>query len=105
MRRWGHKTDVKLFRELIRLRRFKYALESEPISPDDIEVIVSHSKIAGGKVISGISSYYKLRNFTYRLEAGKPSVFIDFPDLCDRLKRMHVKGNMKVTIDIAYVEK
>ena len=104
-KRWRHVIDVKLFRDILNLRRFRYNLVSEPLSSDDIKVTVQHEKVIGGKVSKNYLTYHDIRDFTYKIDAGKPVVFIDFPGLSEKLKQGQVKKNMNVTIDVAYVEK
>lgn len=104
-KRWQHMIDIKPYRELLRLGRFRYILESEPLSPDDIKVTVEHREVKGGKIWQKYSRYYYLEDFTYSIETGKPIVRIDFRTLVEMLKQAGVKKNMNVSIDIAYVEK
>jgi len=105
-KRWGHKVDAKLYRELLKLGdKFRYALETEPVSRDDVKVTIEHAKITGGQIHRGYTTVFEFDDFTYQLDRGEPSVFINLPSLCERLKLDQVKKNMNVTIDIAYVEK
>lgn len=103
--RWRYVEDVKPFRDLLRLGRFRYNLESEPLSPDDIKVTVEHHQVIGGKVWQKYSRYHYPQDFAYSMEAGKPILRINFPTLVQALKREGVKKNMNVIIHIAYVEK
>lgn len=103
--RWRYVEDVKPFRDLLRLGRFRYDLESEPLSPDDIKVTVEHHQVIGGKVWQKYSRYHYPQDFAYSMEAGKPILRINFPTLVQALKREGVKKNMNVIIEIAYVEK
>lgn len=104
-KRWREQTDVKPYRDLLKLSRFRYDLESEPVSPDDIKVTVEHNKVIGGKVNPNYLVTFNFDDFTYSPVANKPAVNVDFPALCQRLKQTQVKRNMNVTITIAYVEK
>jgi class 3 adenylate cyclase len=103
--RWQNKTDVKPFRELLKLKRFRYSLGSEPIGSESIKVTVTHSMVIEGKVSRKYSSIRDFIGFEYKIEAGKPVVLVDFPALCEILQRYGVKKNMNVTISIDYVEK
>jgi class 3 adenylate cyclase len=104
-KRWREIPDVKPYRELLKLGKFSYQLESEPTSANDIKVTIQHSKVTKGKVEPKYTAYFDFDNFTYRMDAGKPVVILDFNALCERLKQNQVKKNMNVTITIAYVEK
>ncbi len=103
--RWQHKVDIQPYRDLLKFGMFRYNLESEPLSSNDIKVTVEHSKIIGGKVSKEYSMYHYFEDFSYAVEAGKPIVRLDFGKLCEALRKERVKKNMNVTIDIAYVEK
>jgi len=103
--RWRYVEDVEPFRNLLRLGMFKYDLESEPLSPKDIEVTVKHKQVMRGKVWKGYERTHYPQDFTYSMEAGKPVLRINFPTLVQMLKKEGVKQNMNVTIQIAYVEK
>lgn len=105
-KRWRHMEETKPFRELLNLGgRFLYELESEPLNPDDISVKVYYPKVIEGKIQRRYQKIHDFDEFTYKLEAGKPIVRMNYKELCKRLELRQVKGNMKVTIDIAYVEK
>ncbi len=105
LKRWCHLTDVKPFRDILKLGTFQYVLESEPVSADDVKVTVEHNKVVGGKVSKKYATYHEFEGFTYKIDAGKPVVVVDFPKLCRRLERYQVKKNMNVSIEIAYIEK
>lgn len=104
-KRWRYVHDVKPHRDLLKLSRFRYLLESEPLSPDDVKVTIEHPKVLRGKTQKGYVTIIDFGDFTYEMEAGKPTVWVDFPKLCERLKKNQVKKNMNVTIGIDYVEK
>jgi class 3 adenylate cyclase len=103
--RWRHMVDVKPYRDLLKFDKFRYQLESEPINPGEIKVLVKHNKVMGGKVVNKYSAVHYFADFSYKEEAGKPVVLLDFPKLCAKLQEEQVKKNMNVEIDIAYVEK
>jgi len=102
-KRWRYVKDIKPYRDLLKFNKFRYLLESEPLSSDNISVTIKHPKMLKGKTQKGYISIFGFADFTYSVEAGKPVVWVDFPRLCERLKE--VKKNMNVTIDIAYAEK
>jgi len=105
-RRWRELIDIKPYREILKLGTpFLYRLESEPVSADDVKVEIRHAKIIAGKVHPSYERFYPFEEFKYYLHTGKPIVVVDFPELCETLKREQVKKNMNVTIAIAYVEK
>lgn len=104
-KRWCHLTDVKPFRDLLKFSRFRYPLESEAISAEDVKVTITHAKIIKGRVEKDYQTIFDFPEFTYKVEAGKPVVWVDFVKLCELLKLTQVKKNMNVGIDIAYVEK
>ncbi len=103
--RWRERVDSKPFRDILKLRVFQYPLESEPLSADDIKVVITHAKIMNGEVIPGYVTVFNFYEFEYELDRGKPVVVVDFPKLCKRLKRKQMKEDMDITISIAYVEK
>lgn len=102
-KRWQHVSDIKPYRDLLKLTKFRYSLKSEPLSPDYVKVTIEHPKVLGGKTQKGYASIFDFAGFTYGVEAGEPVVWVDFPELCKSLEE--VKKNMNVNIDIAYVEK
>lgn len=104
-KRWQHRTETLPFRDLFKFNTFRYDLESEPRSSKDIKVEVQHWQVIGGKVSKEYIMYHYFDAFTYKKEAGRPFVRLDFSTLRERLERERVKKNMNVTIDIAYVEK
>lgn len=103
--RWREQADVKLFGDLGKLDKFRYELESEPRSTDDVVVNISHEKLINGEVSPEYYTTFNFGRFVYRLERGNPLVIVDFPALCKRLEQDGVKEEMKVTIIVAYVEK
>lgn len=103
--KWGELVDVKLFADLLRLRKFQYVLESKPVSEERIIVKVEHNKIINGVVSQKYQTIHRFREFDYFLEGGKPVVVVDFPELCRKLKEEQVKEDMAITITISYVEK
>ena len=104
-KRWRHLEDTKPFGDLLKIGRFEYRLESEAVSVEDIKVTVRHEQVIGGRVSGKYVKIIDLKDFKYELVAGKPTVWIDFPDLCTKLKQNQVKKIMNVKIDIAYVER
>ena len=103
--RWREQVDSKPFRDILKFNRFRYDLESEPLSADDIKVVITHDKIMNGEVIPGYVTVFNFYEFEYRLDRGKPLVVVDFQKLCKRLKRKQIKEDMDITISVAYVEK
>ena len=103
--RWQHKEDSKPFRDLLKLRKFEYRLESEATSAEDIKVTIQCPKIVAGRSSKKYTSILDFRDFTYKMKAGKPTVEVNFPKLCEILKQLQAKKNMNVKIDIAYLEK
>ncbi len=104
-KRWRYKKDVKPYRDLLKFSVFRYSLESQPVSPDDIKVKIMFPKIVGGKVDKKSASGFDFQDFTYKMEAGRPVVCLDYAKLSKILKQSQVKKNMNVAIEIAYVEK
>ena len=104
-KRWRHKRDIKPYRDLFKFDGFRYELESEPVSAENIKVTVTHNKVIGGKVSKQYATYHYFEDFTYFMDVGTPVVRMDFGALRETLKREQVKKNMNVIIDIAYVEK
>jgi len=104
-RKWRRVESTDPFRDLLIRGRHEYRLESAPTSAEDIRVTVRHYKVVGGKVKKDIVSIIDFTDFTYEVVAGKPTVWIDFPKLCEMLKKKLVKRNMDVWIDIAYAER
>ena len=103
--RWREVTYAKSYGELLKLGKFQYSLPSEPISPDNIEVIIKHGKIINGVAHPKYSTIFDFHKFEYVLDRGKPIVIVDFPKLCKELKREQVKEDMNINISVAYVEK
>lgn len=104
-KRWREQSDVILFGDMLKLDRFNYYLESEPLSPDDIIVNIKHSKVINGEISSEYYRTYDFLQFLYKLDRGKPLVIVDFPKLCKKLEQERVKEEMEVNITVAYVEK
>jgi len=104
-KRWRYVTDVKPYRDLLKFTMFRYPLESESVSYENIKVTIRHYRVEGGKVEKKYVTIIDFADFTYKVEAGKPSVFVNFAKLCEILKEGQVKKNMNVNIEIAYVEK
>jgi len=103
--RWRERVDSKPFRDILKFNRFRYDLGSEPLSADDIKVVITHDKIMNGEVIPDYVTVFNFYEFEYRLDRGKPLVVVDFQKLCKRLKREQIKEDMDITISVAYVEK
>jgi len=104
-KRWQHKMDVKPLRDIAKFRRFRYVLESEPTSVEDIKVLITHPKMIGEKREKKYVTTFVFRDFKYKSQAGVPVVTLDFEKLRKKLEKNQVKKNMKVHIDIAYVER
>lgn len=105
-KRWRHKKETKPFRELLKLGgTFLYELESEPTSAEDIKVRVEYPKVIKGRIHRGYLRVHDFDDFTYRMEAGKPVVSVNFAELCRRLAQRGVRKNMSLEICIDYVEK
>jgi len=105
IKRWRNVTDTKPLRELPKLGKFRYPLESEPLGPESIKVTAIHRKVTAGKVSRKYRSFRDFDGFEYEIEAGRPIVFVDLPRLSEMLQRAGVKRNIMVTISIDYVEK
>ena len=103
-KRWRHVKDTKLFRDLLKFGVFRYFLQTEAASHEDIKVTVTHRRVKSGIVDKQYLTVFNFSDFKYRVEAGKPIVWLNFKKLSERLKRNQVKENMNVHIDIAYVE-
>ena len=104
-KRWRHVEDIKPFRDLLKLEKFEYPLESEAASVEDIKVIVQHPSVIEGKVSKKYVQFTQFKDFSYAVMAGKPKLWLDYTKLCEELKRNQVKENMNIKIDIAYVER
>lgn len=104
-RRWRRESEVKPFRELLKLDKFIYYLESEPLNPDEIAVKVHYPATVKGRVHKGYLRVYDFKDFEYDMEAGKPALTVDFRKMCSGLEKRNVKKNMNIRIDIDYVEK
>jgi len=105
-KRWGHMTDVRLYRDICKFTKFRYPLESEPMSLEDIKLTVTHAKVTGGKIDKGyVAIIDDFTDFTYEIVGGVPIIWVDFVKLSKRLEKTKVKRNMNVTIDIDYVKK
>lgn len=104
-KKWKRMREVQPFRELLKLRKFRNYLESEPVSSESIKISVTHSDIIDGKVSRKYTAITDFEGFEYLLEAGRPMLLINYPVLCDMLQKHGVKKNMNITIDIAYVER
>lgn len=105
-KKWKHTKDSKKLRDIAKFGNFRYSLLSEPTSAKDIDITITLPKITKGKFEGG----YKVLlthfpDFKYKLEAGSPVVWLNFPKLYEKAKRHHVNEDMNVYIDIAYVEK
>jgi len=106
VKRWRTLTDVKPYRDLLKFTQFRYHLESEATSGEDVKVTVSHFRVIRGRVDrSYVMIIDDFTDFTYKLEGGRPVVWFNFKKLCERLERDQAKKTMNITIEIAYVEK
>ena len=104
--RWRREEDSKLFRDLLTFDgSFRYSLGSEPRSSDDIKVTVQYPKIVKGRIQKGYSGFHDFDDFEYELQAGKPTVTVNFPELCRRLGLKGVTKSMNVDIFIDYIQK
>ena len=105
-RRWKHRRDTRKLRDIAKFVEFRHDLQSEPTSAKDIEITIALPKITEGKLEAGYVVYLdRFPDFKYKLEAGKPVVWLNFKKLCEKARRYHVKENMDIYIDIAYVER
>lgn len=105
-KRWRHKEDSQPFRDLLKSGKFRYLLESEATSGEDVKLMVKHLRVVSGRIDKSYNIIIDdFTDFTYNVEAGKPVVWVHFGKLCEILERHGVKKNMNVSIDIAYVEK
>ena len=104
--RWRHRQDVKSLRTLSKCTGwFEYYLESEPANADDIKVIVRYPHVTSGRRNKDIDVVYRYSGFAFTRETGKPIVSLNFTRLTEELRADQVKEDMKVHIDIAYIEK
>lgn len=103
--KWRHQVDVKPFKDLLKLGRFQYNLESVPESEKSIKVKVIRDKIINGTVSKQYSTYHRFSGFEYFFDGGEPIVVVDFPKLCEVLKKNQVKEDMDITVEITYIEK
>jgi class 3 adenylate cyclase len=104
-KRWQEVTYSWSYRRLLKVRPFRFYLPSEALSPDDVEVVVTHNAISNGKTIRGSETIFSFQGFEYLLDRGSPCVRVDIPALCKRLAPKQLRENMKVTVTVAYVEK
>jgi len=104
-KRWRSLTDVRLYRDLLKFTQFRYPLESEATSGEDVKVTIYHWKVVKGKVDKRFQTIFNFNDFAYNVETGKPVVRVNWGELCETLKLTQAKKNMNVTIEIAYVEK
>lgn len=104
-KRWKHRRDTRVLRDLAKFHMFRYPLESEPTSAKDIQIQVSHPQMRKGKPVKGYTSFFTFTDFRYVLESGKPIVRLDFRKLRKRIEVDKVRRNMNINIDIAYPEK
>lgn len=103
--KWQEQLDVKPFGELLKLGVFRYALEKKPASADSVRVKVFHNKMINGEVSQKYRTIHTISEFKYVLEGGRPTILVDCPKLCERLKKEQVKEDMDITISITYIEK
>ena len=80
--------------------RFYYMLETEPIDPSQIRVSITYPGVVRGKKYKEILSFFDFSNFQYSLEAGKPTVIVEFDALAKRLEAAGVKDSWGVDIEI-----
>lgn len=104
-KRWRYVEDTKSLRDLLKLHRFRHHLESEPASVEDIKITVEYPSVIDGKTSKKYVRFFDFGVFTYKVEAGEPTLMVDYPKLCGMLKLRQVKENTSVKIYIAYVEK
>lgn len=103
--KWNTVKETQTLREIKKVRgRFRYRLESEPIDPGEIEVIISHPSVSKGVREKGVFSYFSFSAFEYYSEAGKPLVRIQFDALAKRLESKGVRLGCPVEIKIVYPE-
>ena len=103
--KWKELLDVKPFGDLLKLGKFQYFLESEPVSVESIKVRITHGKIINGIISQKYETRHVFEKFRYLLDRGNPGVIVDFPKLCELLKEEQVKEDMDIIISIAYIEK
>ncbi|MFC1927351.1 hypothetical protein ACFLW7_02085 [Chloroflexota bacterium] len=104
--KWRHKKDVKPFRDILRCTQwFRYYLESEPASAEDIKVTVKYPSVVDGKTEEDYEIGITFQDFKYEREAGKSCIRLNFPKLSKRLQADSVGEDMDIHIDIAYVER
>lgn len=105
-KKWKVQTNVKSCSDILKIGSpFRYSLESEPISRDDIEVIITHPKKIGGEFRPEYQGIPKFYAFKYELAMGKPVLWVDFPKLARLLKKEQVEEDMLIIISIGYAEK
>lgn len=104
-KRWKHKIEVIPLRDIAKFPEFMHELGSKPTSAQDIEVLLTFPKVTKGKRDKKYVAGHYFNDFRYTLTAGKPVVFLNYEKLFKLLEKHHVKQNMNVSIDIAYVEK
>lgn len=104
--RWRHLKDTRSLRAILKYDKwFQYHLESEPANVEDIRVIVTYPKVINGRLQKDLEVVYTFNDFTFAQVAGNPTVSLDFSKLGKELQTDQIKENMKVRIDIAYIEK
>jgi len=87
--KWRHMIDVKPYRDLLKFAQFRYLLESEATRAEDIKVTITHPRVLRGKTQKGYLSIFDFADFTYKVEAGKPVVWLDFSKLCEKHECYH----------------
>lgn len=83
---------------------FRYPLPTNPIDPDQIQVRTTHPMGRKGKKMKGRTRFRFFDNFSYRLEAGKPMVYVDFAAIASQLTEDVCKSSWPVLIEIMYPE-
>jgi len=104
-KRWRNMRDIKPYRDLLKFTRFRYYLESEPVSSEDIKITVTHYKVVAKRVEKKYVTIIDFADFTYEVAGGKPILWLNCAKLCEILEKNQVKKNMNVIIEISHVEK
>lgn len=104
-KRWRNVHDIKPYRDICKFDMFRYSLDSEPVSSEDIIVTARHRRVTGGRVDKRYSAVIDSVDFIYEVVGGRIFVSVNFAKLSKRLEKDKVKKNMNVVIDIDYVEK
>lgn len=84
--------------------RYRWNLEKRSIDPESFTLKVTYPQATKSGQHSTFVKYWMLSELvTYRLEAGKPYVVVDFAELSKRLAEENVKPRWKVQLRLMYV--